>query len=181
MNRGLQTQRRRGLQALGPLWGQGHAPLLNQYLQAVRCSGQVDISAALAGLRQRVRGRTQTRGGLVLVLSDLLGASDLSAGLDALPAPEWNVAFLHLLHPAEIDPALDGYFEMRDIETGEKKLYPVTPRVLETYRQRLQNWQSELARLCLERKAAYNMIPTNWTIEGEIIPRLLRAQVVKHL
>jgi hypothetical protein len=45
----------------------------------------------------------------------------------------------------------------------------------------MQNWQGELSRLSLERKAVYNMIPTNWTIEDQIIPRLLRAQVVKRL
>jgi uncharacterized protein (DUF58 family) len=171
------SARGEGLQPLGPLWGQGQAPLLNQYLQAVRFAGQVDVSAALAGLRQR----KLSRGGLVLVLSDLLGSGDLSASLDALPAPAWNVVFCHLLHPAELDPALDGYFEMVDIETGAKKRYPVTPRVLQTYRQRMQNWQGELSRLSLERKAVYNMIPTNWTIEDQIIPRLLRSQVVKRL
>ena len=169
------SQPSRAARALGPLWGRGQAPLLNRYLQATRFQGEVEISHALAGLRSR----KISSGGLVLVITDLLGTKDLARGLDALPAPDWRVVFLHTLHPAEIDPGLRGYYEMQDIETGQKKLYPVTSKVLEKYRQNLQSWQSELAQTCLERSAVYTMIPIDRSLGREILPQLLRARVVK--
>ena len=165
------------LHPLGPLWGKGQAPVLSKYFQAVKFQGQVDMAQTLAGLGRR----KISRGGLVLVISDLLGVQNLSAGLEALPAPLWNVVFLHLLHPQELSPELNGYFEMQDSETGEKKLYPVTPRVLKTYRQRLDAWRNEISQTCLERKAVYTMIPTHWSLENEILPQLRRDQVVKRL
>jgi hypothetical protein len=157
--------------------GKGQVPLLIQYLQAARFQGQVDLAQSLAGISRR----KLSRGGLVLALSDLLGVDDLSAGLAALPQPAWNVAVCHLLHPAEIDPDLNGYLEMQDVETGRKKKCTITPRSLETYRQRLQSWQSQLAQTCLERQASYSMFPTNWSLENEILPYLRGVQLVKPL
>jgi uncharacterized protein (DUF58 family) len=165
------------LHPLGPLWGKGQAPLLNRYLRAIRFQGQVDLGRALAGIRRQKR----SRGGLVLVLSDLLGAGDLSGSLDALPAPEWSVVLCHLLHPREISPDLNGFFEMVDAETGQKKRYPVTPRVLEIYRKRMQTWLEDLAGVCRERKAVYTSLPTHWSFENQILPQLLQDKVVKRL
>jgi uncharacterized protein (DUF58 family) len=165
------------LPPLGPVRGKGQVPLLFNYLQAVQFQGRVDLARVLAGFGQR----KPARGGLVLVISDLLNMGDLAAGLAAFPRPSWKVVVCHLLHPAEIDPALDGYFEFQDIETGGRKHYTVTPRVLETYRQRLQSWQGQLARTCQESNAAYALLPTNWSLESETIPHLRGMQVVSPL
>jgi uncharacterized protein (DUF58 family) len=164
---------------LGPLWGKGQAALLERYLQALPFGGQVDMARTLAGLPQR----RLSQGGLVLVVSDLLGAQfrTLAKALATLPAPAWKVVFCHLLHPAELNPAIHGYFEMLDIETGQKKQYPVTDRVLELYRQRLQAWRDQIAQACQARKAVYTMLPTNGSIAHEFIPELQRSQVVKRL
>jgi hypothetical protein len=165
------------LTPLGPLSGKGQAPLLGSYFQAIRFQGQVDVTGALGGISRR----EFSRGGLVLVLSDLLGVADLSAGLKALPAPAWKVVFCHLLHPDEISPELNGHFELQDIETGQKKRNSITSRVLATYRQKLDAWRENLAQICLERNATYTLLQTNWSIENEIISQLRHARVVKIL
>jgi uncharacterized protein (DUF58 family) len=167
----------RGLHPLGPLWGKGQASQLAGYLQAIRFGGRVDLSYTLAGLSRR----NLSRGGLVVVISDLLSVQDLRRGLEALPAPTWQVVVCHLLHPAELDPALDGHLQMVDIETGAKKLYTVTARSLETYRRRLSEWQEQLSQVCREHKAIYSQLSTGWSMETQIIPQLRRDQVVKSL
>jgi uncharacterized protein (DUF58 family) len=166
-----------GLPPLGPIRGKGQVPMLFNYLQAVRFDGRVDLAQFMAGFGQR----KPARGGLILVISDLLNMGELSRGLQAFPRPGWQVVVCHLLHPAEIDPALDGYFELQDIETGQRKRYTITPRALATYRSRLQSWQDQLARTCQERKAAYTVIPANWSLENETIPHLRGIQVVSPL
>jgi uncharacterized protein (DUF58 family) len=175
---------------LGPVRGKGQVPLLANTLQALRFEGEVDLARFIAGLGRRallqeerspaplrnLQERAST--GLVVVISDLLGASEFPRTLEAFSLPAWNVVICHLLHPAEIDPDLNGSLEIQDIETGQKKNYTVTPRLLESYRSRLQAWQAELARACLERKAVYTMIPTDWSLEKETLPHLLKARVV---
>jgi len=163
--------------SLRPLWGKGQAAMLNRYLQGLHFGGQVDIARTLAGLKQR----RLSQGGLVLVISDLLGTQDLSRPLAALPAPAWKVVFCHLLHPQELSPQINGHFEMLDIETGQKKRYPVTAKVLELYRQRLQAWRDQIAQTCEERRVVYTMLPTSGSIAQEILPELQRAQVVRRL
>ena len=114
----------------------------------------------------------------MLVLSDMLGVEDVSIGMAALPAPTWRVVFCHLLHPAEIDPELSGHYEMRDVETGNKKRYQVTQQALVTYRERLQAWQDRLAESCRDNRALYTLLPTNWSLETEMMTQLIQTQVV---
>jgi uncharacterized protein (DUF58 family) len=159
---------------LGPILGKGQVPLFINYLQSLHFKGQVNLARSVAGLVRREGARS----GMVILLSDLLGVDDLARALEPLPLPAWNVVVCHLLHPAEIDPTLRGDLEMQDIETGQKKRYSVTSRALDTYRQRLQAWRSDVAGACLERKAVYTMIPTHWSIEKEILPHLRKARIV---
>ncbi len=175
---------------LGPIRGKGQVPLLANTLQALRCAGEVDLAPAMAALGRRPLPQEEGRpaplrplhesasSGLIVVISDLLAAKNFPRALEAFARPAWNIVICHLLHPAEINPELNGDFEIQDIETGQKKNYTITPRLLESYRVRLQAWQNELARACLERKAIYTMIPTDWSLEKDTLPHLLKARVV---
>jgi uncharacterized protein (DUF58 family) len=163
--------------ALGPLWGKGQAPLLNRYLQSLAFGGQVDVTRALAGLSRH----KLSQGGLVVVISDLLGTERLDQALAALPAPAWKVSILHLMHPEELEPPIRGHFEMVDIETGQKKQHPVTQRVVEQYRQRLGAWRESAERTCQKNHAAYAMLTAHTSIAVDILPALQRARVVKTL
>jgi hypothetical protein len=164
--------------SLGPVSGKGQVPGLLNYLAALRFEGQDDLGQVLAGLTRR----SPSRGGLVLALSDLLGIQDLSRAIEALPAPRWGAVLLHLLHPEELDPSARGDLELYDIETGQRRRHAITDKVLETYRQRLGSWLESLETACLEKtNAIYSLIQTDWALEGEILPRLRRANVVKPL
>lgn len=163
--------------ALGPLSGKGQAPLIKKYLEAIRFRGQSDIVQAMVNLPRREFSQT----GLVLVISDLLGAAELHTGLEALRAPAWKTALLHLLHPNEIDPKNDGYYELIDIETQHKQRCRITPKALETYRRRLQEWQADINRQCRDNKAFYSPVSSASSLELEIIPQLIRSRLVKPL
>lgn len=170
---------RAAMHPLGPLWGKGQAPMLESYLKALRFRGRVDLAAVLASLPKR----NLSRGGLVFVLSDLLGGNqpaggDLADALNKLPSPGWQVIFCHLLHPAELEPRLNGPLEMLDVETGGKKRYTIDARALENYRQHLGAWQEEVAGRCRSARAMYCMLPTDASMENDIIPKLRRERVV---
>jgi uncharacterized protein (DUF58 family) len=163
---------------LGPVSGKGQFPGLLNYLSALRFEGQEDLGQVMAGLARR----SPSRGGLALALSDLLGVVDLSRALEALPAPRWGAILLHLLHPEELDPPARGDLELYDIETGQRRRHAITEKVLETYRQRLGSWLENIETACAEKpNTLYSMIQTDWNLEGEILPRLRSANVVKPL
>jgi len=214
----------RGLtRPLGPLWGKGQAAHLERALRGLRFDGQVNVAHALGELRQR----RLSQGGLVLVISDLLGVLDLPGAatplgaadrsgvtataravapvgsaaakgavvpkgaeapngalahaLAGLPAPAWKVVICHLLHPHELEPPIRGYYEMRDIETGQKRQIPVTNQVLEQYRSRLQAWREQLAQVCREHHATYTLLPTGGSSAPGMITELQRVRVVRRL
>lgn len=162
---------------LGPLSGKGQAPLIKKYLEALRFQGGSDIVQAMVHLPRREYSQT----GLVLVISDLLGAARLNTGLEALRAPAWRTALLHLLHPNEIDPKNDGYYELIDIETQRRQRCRITPKALDTYRRRLQEWQADINRQCQENRAYYSPVSSASSLDKEIIPQLIRLRLVKPL
>ena len=165
------------MRLMGPFWGKGQAPMLKRYFENLRFQGQIDLTQAMVGLSQR----KLSQGGLVLVITDMFGSGGLPTALARLQAPAWKVVFCHMLHPNEINPDLNGFFEMQDIETQQKKRYQITPKVLEQYRQRLQAWQDELTQMCQKSKAVYSLFPTNGSLENEMIAQLQRIRVVERL
>lgn len=163
-------------QRLGPIRGKGQAPALLNYLRLLPFEGQTDFAQSIHSFSRHV-----ARGGLTLIISDLLEVVDLSSVLKSLPAPTWDVVVFHLLHPEELDPTLRGDVEMVDVETGEAANYDVDARAVQTYRQRLEAWQNDLEMACVENNAFYCLIPADWSLDREIIPYLRSVHVVRPL
>jgi uncharacterized protein (DUF58 family) len=159
-------------QPLGPVTGRGQIPFYLKYLSELRYGGGANLKMAVKTLTRRI-----SWGGLMFVLSDLLD-DDLTDSLEYLPAPSWWVNVIHLLHPQEIDPDLQGAMEMIDCETGQKANYDVTKEAVKIYRQRMEEWQSSLDLDCVKNHAFYTLAPTNWSLEREMIAHLRSVQVV---
>lgn len=150
----------------GPLLGKGQTAAMARYLRTLGFGGRTDLVEAV---RDFARG---TRGGLTFVISDLLGGADLAAMLDLLRFPTWDVVVVHLLHPAELRPTLRGDFQMVDIETGQIANYDVDEQAVATYQERMTAWLTELETVCIDHLAFYLLIPSGWSLAGEMIPYL---------
>ncbi|GAB4581305.1 MAG: DUF58 domain-containing protein [Anaerolineales bacterium] len=129
----------------------------------------------------RAYSRATPRGGMLLLLSDLLDMPDLDAALSTFPRPTWEVTVFHLLHPHELHPALSGEFELVDAETGQSINYDLTPQALAAYRQHLQTWRNAVELTCIENKAFYTLLPTDWSLEKEVIPHLRKVRVLESM
>lgn len=163
------------LRPLGPLSGKGQVPLAFSYLNALPFHGQVDAARALRTFSRRPGGMT----GLVLLVSDLLGASDLGQALSSLPAPAWDVVVFHLLHPDELRPPLRGDYELIDVEDGRRRSVDLTPRALSAYRRRLDEWLASVETLCTQHHARYTLIDSSWPLDDRVIPHLRSVQIVR--
>lgn len=156
----------------GPISGKGQVPALLNYLRSLPFQGQLRLERSLQEITRRARG------GLVLLISDLLDVPDFSSILNNFPSPTWDVNVFHLLHPQELEPGLRGDFRMIDVESGATANYDLDGRALQLYQQQLDAWRAGLEQACVENNAFYTLIPAGWSLEREIIPHLRSVQVV---
>jgi uncharacterized protein (DUF58 family) len=160
----------------GPASGKGQAPNLINYLRAQPYAGRTALGRAVLNLSGRA-----ARGGLVIVLSDFLDTTGLDAALQRLPAPAWDVIFLQILHPEEINPRRKGDFEVVDIETGRKANYDLDHRALQRYAAHRRAWQDRLEALCEGHNAFFTTIQSGGALETAIIPHLVSVHVLRPL
>ena len=157
----------------GPVSGKGQYSQLVRYLSRLNYSGGSDLSQGVLSLKKKI-----SRGGILIVLSDLLESGSIDTVLKRLPAPQWWVNVVHLLHPEELDPSLRGRLELVDIETGMKANYDLTSEAIGTYRQRVDRWQNSLELACIENHAFYSVVKSDASLDKEVLPYLRSIKVL---
>jgi uncharacterized protein (DUF58 family) len=153
--------------------GKANFPVLVKALSAIRFEGRVDLVKSLQDYAKNHRG------GVVLLLSDLLDVHDLPAGLAALPRPRWEVSLLHCLHPRELAPELDGEFEMVDAESGAHINYDVDSQARARYLEHLETWRRAVELACIDHHVFYTLLSTGWQLEQETLPHLRQVKVLE--
>lgn len=166
---------RSDIQPLGFISGKGQFPTFLNYLRRLTFAGKYNLQQVI----QNFTARQARGGGLTLILSDLLDSPHLSDVLQLLPIPTWDVLVFHLLHPEELNPSIKGDFEMVDVESGLKANYDINADAIETYQKQIQVWRTRLEMGCVEANAYYNLIPTDWSLEKEMIPHLRSVDVIR--
>lgn len=145
-------------QEFRPMKGQGHIHEVLKQLAGLEYGGMTDIESSLKRFRP---GRD--RRGIVFILSDLFG-QDPFASRDALhQAIRWNAEthVVHILHPHEIEPQLEGEVQLIDVETNEARRLSLTPQDVERYSAAVKEFLGELEQSCVRRRIHY----TNWTTD----------------
>jgi uncharacterized protein (DUF58 family) len=162
-----------GNQSLGPISGKGQIANLLKYLNRLNFGGTAKLFPTVKQI-----SRKTSKKGLVFILSDLLDNETISPVLEYFPAPFWMVNVLHLLHPEELTPPLLGNVELVDCETSDSANYDVSRTALKRYRDRLIEWQAHLDMECVAHHAFYTVIPTNWSVQREMIAHLRSTNLV---
>jgi uncharacterized protein (DUF58 family) len=162
------------LRPFGPAQGKGRLPELLRFIEALQASEQTAVARALTAYAANHR-----RGGLLVILSDLLAPEGLEDGLRALPPPGWQVLVLHLLDPRELHPDLQGPLELEDAETGQRLPLTLDAPTVAAYRRNVLAWQERIANACARRGATYAQVLTNWPLERAVIPYLRARQILR--
>jgi uncharacterized protein (DUF58 family) len=155
------------LRPFGPAQGKGQLLSMLRYIEAMQPQPTTDLNRVL-----REHARTYTRGGMLVLCSDLLAADGLAEGLSALAPPRWQVLVLHLLDQRELRPELLGPLELEDSESGRRMPLTLDAETLAAYRRNLARWQENLATTCARGGATYAQVITNWQIEQKVVPYL---------
>ncbi len=158
----------------GPSHGTGRVPGLLRFVRGLKLVRSADV---LANARAYVAH--QPRGGLAVIISDLLAVPDVGRLVDLFPPPGWQVLVLHVLHPAELEPGPQGKVEFHDVETREKATYNLDDSALQRYHAFVAAWCERLENECFQRGAAYARVLADWEIEQAVVPYLRRRGVVQ--
>jgi len=159
-----------GNERWGPYRGRHNTLRLLQFLENGRASGITDLNIALRNYALQSR-----RPGLLFVLSDLFSPGGYREGLNALQSRGYEVGLLHVLSPDENDPPVGGDVKLVDIETGADAEITLDASTLDMYRERFQEWQSEISAYCQNRGVHYIPITTNYPWD-RLVMQTLRAK-----
>ena len=152
---------------LPPAKARHHLASLLDFLGALPCAGVTRFDAALRAFATHVRNP-----GLVILISDLLGADDAQDGIEALCHRGHDVVVIHLLAEAEIEPPLDGALKLVDGETGEELDATVDEELRGLYRSRLERQLREVEDYCRRRGVEYLRASTAIAFEDVVLKYL---------
>jgi len=147
---------------------------IGDFLSHLPYSGPTDLNRALYEL-----GRVVNSPGLTIVISDFLAQGGYQIGLRSIRQLRQEVALLQILSPDEIEPDVQGDWQLRDSEGSGNVEISGTPAVLQAYQQRLLIFMQDLASFAHAQAMTYAMIPSD-TALIDVVQRLLRqVEIVK--
>ena len=158
----------------GPHRNQQNSLRLLQFLETGTAGGVTDLNLSLRNYA--LYGR---RPGLLFLISDLLSPNGYQDGLNALQSRGYEVGLIHLLSPDEVEPPVSGDLKLVDIETGQDAEITLDPTTLNQYRERLREWQSEIANYCAGRGVHYIPVTTDLPWEQLVMQTLRIKGIVK--
>lgn len=163
---------------VGPRFrGRGQAVAFFEALAELEAGGPTSLVAAADDILARPGPP-----GLTIVISDLL-TSDWERGLSRLPARRGEFGVIHMLSPADLDPAADpdlsGDMELVDAESGAKVEVSLSEAVLEDYRRLAQRWVDDVADRTRAGGGTYLQVSTEDDLEHTLVGRAREAGVLR--
>jgi uncharacterized protein (DUF58 family) len=175
-------------EGFGPTQGKKRAVSVLQFIARLKPSSQADQESGLVHSLTSY-SRSQPGGGILIIISDLLdaatsaeigqGAQNLMDGLRHLTPPRWQVLVMHLLSEQELNPALQGDYDLRDLETGQALPFRLDDLTIGQYRLRVRRWCNELSQACARRGATYTQVLAEWPFERAVVPYLRQRGVIQ--
>ena len=151
---------------------QAAAPLF-RHLEGLSAGGPTTVAQAVLHHLSR-----PGRPGLTVLLSDLL-TSDWERGITRLPARGGDLAVIHVLSRAELEPEMHGDLEVIDRETRERLAVSLSPETLAEYRAGALAWADEVAARCRHVGAAYTRTLAGDDLESVLLSGWLQAGVFR--
>jgi uncharacterized protein (DUF58 family) len=159
---------------MGPFARRRRLPQLVAELSRIAPAGAVDLNDSLANCLP-----SEVAQPLVILVSDLLTPSGVSAGLESLQAAHADLVLLHVLSPDELEPRLSGQIELVDAETAETLEVGVSLATLAAYRARMARWLEARQTDCSQRGIRYVRMATDRPLAAVMLDDLRSGGVLK--
>ncbi len=162
---------------LPPLKGQGNIQRILDYASRLEFGGATTLRRAFREFRPSRR-----RYGIIFVISDFYGGAVGAAQKAVKSAVSWpgETHFIHVHHPWEENPELDGEIELLDVETNEMRRLWFTKKDLEKYVENYREFQESLERACISGQMDYQRWRTDQPFEDLFLEMLSRGSALAH-
>jgi uncharacterized protein (DUF58 family) len=157
----------------GPARNQREAHNLFAYLSDVKAAGETNFEASLKSYALQNR-----RPGLAIVFTDLLSHSSFELGVKHLLERHYEVALVHVLAPAEVQPAIGGDMKLIDRETGRFVDVTLNQRALNLYRERYLSWTNGIEGFCARHRILYERIESSEPLDKVLFQTFRRKGLV---
>lgn len=165
----------RVIEGLPPQKGQGNIQRIIDYARRLEFGGLTDLERCFTEFRPSRR-----RYGILFVLSDLYGRGVDETSEAVRLAATWpgETHFIHIFHPWEQHPDLDGEIELIDVETQEHRRLWFTRRDRRKYEERFELFLKEIEHSCKSRQIDYQRWRTDLPFEEPFLELLSRGSAL---
>ena len=157
--------------------GRKHFRQVLQYLEnppALDEANTTDLAASMLSLQRQARRR-----GLVFVLSDFFDPAGWETAAARLHAARFDVEFVQILHPSEVNPGLRGDCRLTDCETGETMEVTVDAAISAAYAKALEGLTSELRDFCRKHGHGFLRATSDLPLEEFVLVMLREGGLVR--
>jgi uncharacterized protein (DUF58 family) len=171
----LYTMRERIVAELPPLKGHASLRRVIDHVAAIEFGGTTDLERCFAEFRP-----SRQRFGIIFVISDLFGSEPASALRALARTGTWpgEPHIVHLYHPLDRRPDLEGEIELVDVETGEARRMWLTRREAGRYEAAFDAFVHAVERECLSRRIDYMAWPTALAFEDTFLALFSRGSAL---
>jgi uncharacterized protein (DUF58 family) len=144
-----------------------------RFLRANPTGYETDLSSSLERF-----GRAHRRRGLAIVLSDCLDP-DYERGLSALVGRHFAVHLVHVMDPAECDPAQNGDLLLRDCESAQELAVTASPTLRRLYCEEVGRFRTGIKSWCARHNAGYSFVSADAPFDDIILRDFRRDGLVR--
>lgn len=165
----------RVIEELPPQKGQGNIQRIIDYAGRLQFGGATNLKRCFHDFRPSRR-----RYGIIFVISDLYGQGVDEAIDSVRHASTWpgETHFIHVYHPWEEHPDLEGEIELVDVETEEHRRLWFTRRDRARYEARFEQFLTDLEHSCKSRQIDYQRWRTDYPFEELFLDLLSRGSAL---
>jgi hypothetical protein len=116
---------------------------------------------------------------MAIVLSDCLDPSGYERGLSALIGRHFAVHLVHILDPAECDPAHNGDLLLRDCESAQELAVTASPSLRRIYRAEVERFRGSVKSWCARHNAGYSFVVADAPFDDIILRDFRRDGLVR--
>jgi hypothetical protein len=143
-------------------------------IRSDRRGGKTDLTGAL-----RAYLKSNSRPGIVFILSDFLDDGDFRRQLRLLVHEGYDVNLIQVLSPDEMEPDVMGDLMLIDSETGERCEISEGPGEIEAYKTALRGFTSDLESFSRTARIGYELVTTDQPLEGLLFKNLIEARMLE--